>query len=432
MPLIQTLRDRALSVWQSAANQATATVTGVALSAARANPLAEAATAYAIALSQGLPLAAEAVPVGATLSDKAKDAWQCVHLTYQLALATAHHDEQTAQAITQQLGQFGKCDKKWVTETVEQFLRHFPNNQSSIPYVPNVDNVLPIDLPAQATIAVIGDWGTGGDAANNLLAQVARKEPDLVIHLGDIYYSGTPEECQHFFTNIRAVLGHRMPVLTLAGNHDMYSGGAGYYQLIEDLEQRASYFCLRNAAWQILAMDTGFNDFDPFQVSTNVTSLRDDESEWHLDKIQNPGGRKTVLLSHHPLFSAFEPIGGAAVNAHLLETFQDVLGNIAVWLWGHEHRLAIYAPHLGLARGRCLGCSAIPVSVEDGFFEPEYDDVPLLKDPDNGDQPVQLGDNGTLYNRAYAILKFDGAAASIAYYQDSDEVKPLLTETIPE
>ena len=92
------------------------------------------------------------------------------------------------------------------------------------------------------------------------------------------------------------------PVYSLAGNHDMYSGGVGYYGLLQQLKQPASYFA-RNAAWQILGLDTGLHDNDVFSVNTNVTCLEPTEEAWHLDKITNAGGRKTILLSHHQLFS---------------------------------------------------------------------------------------------------------------------------------
>jgi hypothetical protein len=211
----------------------------------------------------------------------------------------------------------------------------------------------------------------------------------------------------------------------------MYSGGAGYYGLVDQLEQQASYFCLRNAAWQFLAMDTGYNDFDPLSVKSNVTSLTPTEAEWHRTKIAQAGGRKTVLLSHHPLFSAFEPIGGEAVNGDLLAVFGQVLPQVAAWFWGHEHRLGVYAPHLGLQRGRCLGCSAIPVFVVEDPMKPEFP-VPLLEDPPGSGHTVRLGVNGDIYNRAYAILKLDGPNANVSYYQDSDEGRPLFSESIGE
>src|SRR5262249_4094670 len=80
-----------------------------------------------------------------------------------------------------------------------------------------------------------------------------------------------------------------------------------------------------------------------------------------------------------------------AVNENLYETFKDVLPNVAAWFWGHEHRLDIYGEYLGLKRGRCVGCSAVPVFEEDKFFDPKFPDVPLLQDPPGSGQTVRLG-----------------------------------------
>ena len=58
-------------------------------------------------------------------------------------------------------------------------------------------------------------------------------------------------------------------------------------------------------------MDTGLHDHDVFTVGTDVTWLDPEEETWHLDKIRrfSDSGGRTVLLSHHQLFTAFDPIG---------------------------------------------------------------------------------------------------------------------------
>jgi hypothetical protein len=53
-----------------------------------------------------------------------------------------------------------------------------------------------------ARIALIADWGTGTDVAVSLLQSVKQQKPDVVIHLGDVYYSGTEAECDKFFLQI--------------------------------------------------------------------------------------------------------------------------------------------------------------------------------------------------------------------------------------
>src|SRR6185436_8347093 len=102
------------------------------------------------------------------------------------------------------------------------------------------------------------------------------------------------------------------------------------------------------------------HDDDLFAVATSMTYLEDAELVWAKDKINNAAGRRTILLSHHQLFSAFSPIGpkdngDRSTNPRLLAQFADVLPEVDAWLWGHEHNLEIYGPYAGLSRGRCIG-----------------------------------------------------------------------------
>jgi hypothetical protein len=447
-----TFRERRLSLWQSAVEETVARRAAGPRAAARGLrpatlPLTDeavrgsdpvrAATALAAALYAGQPLSdAQPLPEAAALGVQQEaargvvgTAWTCNKLALQLAWAKLTGDQQAIQKLGDELA-LGTCDPLWA-ETVARYLAYFTKDQGSIPYRSGGDYVLDVKLPERATVALIGDWGTGTPTAAGLLAQVARKRPDLVLHLGDIYYSGTQAEVQARFLDLCRQAFGDTPVFSLSGNHDMYSGGAGYYWLVDQLGQKASYFCVRHQAWQLLALDTGVHDFNPFTVNSNVTYLTDEELRWHREKIQqgNDAGLKTVLLSHHQLFSAYEPIGGGAVNNLLLGQFRDVLGSVAAWFWGHEHRLDIYAPYLGLERGRCLGCSAIPEFVRADYYTAKFD-VPLLPDPANQGRPVMLGDNGTVYNHAYAILSLNGRQAQVSYYQDTDEANPLFQESI--
>lgn len=224
-------------------------------------------------------------------------------------------------------------------------------------------------IAKQSRSSAIG--GTGDEVAINLLQQVASLKAQVLIHLGDVYYAGTNNEEQGNFLDIcRKLLGTSVPIFSLCGKHDMYSGGQGYYWLVDQLGQQASYFCLQNESWQFLAMDTGHNDHNPLTVATNMTGLVKDgiwaEEDWLLDKINLAKDRKTVLLSHHQLFSPFGAVGSVdgksyAYNPNLRATFQAVMDKVAFWFWGHEHTLAIFDPYMGLQRGRCIGASAVPV-----------------------------------------------------------------------
>jgi 3',5'-cyclic AMP phosphodiesterase CpdA len=240
-------------------------------------------------------------------------------------------------------------------------------------------------LPSACKVLVIGDWGTHMADNVALLRQALKKlQPDAIVHLGDVYYSGTRQECVQNVLNVMDTLIAelritRPPFFTLPGNHDYYSGGRGFYEMIGQInsslpgcEQKASYFCLRTADdyWQFLGMDTGYNDRDPINKAS--PGLGHSEIAWHRDKLEHFPGT-TVLFSHHQLFSAKEVLqqGGRRpyLNDKLQRIFHPYFDRVAAWFWGHEHSLIMFEDNLAftgptpLRKGRLVGCSAYEESV---------------------------------------------------------------------
>jgi hypothetical protein len=301
---------------------------------------------------------------------------ECAKLAAEYVWAEITHNTQRASEIEYEL-RYSTCDPLW-TIALGTYLA-WKASLKPIPYVPYASlNDFVIDLPDKPdlVIGVIADWGTGLDDAKWLLKEVMKKNPDVLLHLGDVYYAGTDDEFRGNFLDPINAVAPNIPVYTLSGNHDMYAGGAPFYWVLTQLnatpalqpfKQEASYFCLRSANWQILGMDTGYHDWDPVTVTTNVTFLDPKEAAWHLDKLNNAGGRRTILLSHHQPFTAFgDGIGQGpsgkplAYSPNLYSVFGPFLNNIALWLWGHEHNFEFFNPYLGLKKGRCVGASAIP------------------------------------------------------------------------
>jgi hypothetical protein len=259
------------------------------------------------------------------------------------------------------------------------------------------------------------------------LRQVAALKPDLLLHLGDVYYAATQNEAKdNFLDTCRTVLGD-IPLYSLCGNHDMYPGGHGYYWLLDQIGQKSSYFCLQNDQWMFLAMDTGFHDNDPFSVSTNMTELATQdgwsEANWHLNQISKAGDRKLVLLSHHQLFSPFGSVGSVdavpyAYNPNLYKVFESVLPKVEWWFWGHEHTLGLFPLYMGLKRGRCIGASAVPVFQD----QQSYAAASGLKTFDGGAMPTWdtngvLGSTPDMYNNCFAMMTLNGASAAVDYYE---------------
>jgi hypothetical protein len=209
----------------------------------------------------------------------------------------------------------------------------------------------------------------------------------------------------------------------------MYAGGVPYYQMIQQqLGQPASYFCLRNANWQFVAMDTGYHDHNPAGGGDGATYLQDTEVTWLTDKVNNAGGRRTVLLSHHQLFTAYDSIDNNEINLRLYPQVAPLLPKVALWIWGHEHDFVLYDAYKTLARSCCLGHGAFPVGEEELPKVPKYPQVPLLKDADGNN--IRPGITGGLYNHGYAIIELDGPAGKVSYYQDSDEDSPIFQQSL--
>jgi len=395
-----------------------------------------------------------------------EDAWRCLRLAGDLFLARMTSGSARAAELESEYRD-GTCDPRWL-EAIEQYLEFYgpSGHDRQVPYVAwrESSDFVSMTLPPSATVLLIGDWGTGTEPAKALLAEAATHAPDIFIHLGDVYYAGTPHEAQANFLDVcNAVFdrssGH-LPIYNLTGNHDMYAGGLGYFALlpktnptppfVEDQQQQASFFCLRNpsGAFQLLGMDTGLHDGDPFTVNTDVTWLEPSEAAWHLDKINefHEQGGRTILLSHHQLFSAFESIGESATrapelqayNPKLLDVFRDVLeaGKVLAWFWGHEHNLGIYAPYGPLKRGRCIGHGAIPVLANSDPYtaSPHIAQPPaLVRRPDTG-APVQLPLDAarTMYQHGYVILRLNDTArtAQADYYLAGSPAAPFYSEML--
>jgi hypothetical protein len=304
--------------------------------------------------------------------------------------------------------------------------------------------VIKYRLPPQCTVLIVGDWGTHMPDNAALLRQAVKKfRPQAIIHLGDVYYSGTVEECNDNVLNVidriysDNSLAPRAPFFAIPGNHDYYSGGGGFYHTIEtvnsgiaDSAQAASFFCLRTAddKWQFLGMDTGFNDRVPSDqlMKPEGPDLHENEMEWHDDKLKNfPGS--TILLSHHQLISAKERLtknGRLHLNERLYGKFGKYFDRISAWYWGHEHNLIFFEDNMEIDRnipplkkGRLVGCSAYEENTGDDPFAIIYPDARFMKDMKKlGQSKFKTGDT-SFYNHAFAILEVAPEKITATYYE---------------
>jgi 3',5'-cyclic AMP phosphodiesterase CpdA len=445
MARFKQFHDPELSIWQAAVGEVEARTAAAkqvqdvgAPSVAAGRPdemdnMSSEAGSYCAQVDAGTPITA-ATAVHPSTEGLAQTAGFCSLTALKLAKAKILGNHADAQRYQEELAKFGDCDPGYA-EAAAKYADYFVAQQKQIPYVvyKNLgDFVMDGKLPAKAKVAILGDWGTGQDAAKLVLRQIANKKPDVVIHLGDIYYAGTQFEMDNYFLKpwkeILNLDANPIPTFSLAGNHDMYSGGGPYYQMIRQLGQPASYFCLRNANWQFVGLDTGYHDHNPAGGGAGATYLQDTEVTWLADKVNNAGGRQTVLLSHHQLFTAYDNIDGNEINLRLYPQVAPLLSSVALWIWGHEHDFVPYDSYKGLKRSCCLGHAAFPVGVDELPQKPKFPDVPVTKDADGNN--LRVSATGGLCNHGYAIIELDGPAGKVSYYEDSDEETPVLTQPL--
>jgi hypothetical protein len=274
---------------------------------------------------------------------------------------------------------FGPDDPNWVIDVAGSVLERMAKGNHPF-------NSLPAEyeIADDARVVIVGDWGTGLPRAQEVAKFMAQEVSEAlaegreahVIHLGDIYYSGLKGEVR------RHVLAPGMwPVSaeqasagvtswSLNGNHDMYSGGFGYFETLLGDErfsrQRSpdgkatSFFRLRSPSWDFLALDTSW---DTDVLSSGFVGVLQDPQAEFAQRVAGESARKLMLLSHHQLLSVYDK---EDIGPTLEKKLAPVLdgGRVTAWLWGHEHRCMGFEEAKQVKISRCIGHGGVPVLME--------------------------------------------------------------------
>jgi hypothetical protein len=274
-------------------------------------------------------------------------------------------------------GTFSPRDPDWVIKIAESMLGHLAKGNH--PFNPRPAEYAISDT---ARLVVVGDWGTGLPRAQAVASHMAQAVSAAledgreahVIHLGDVYYSGLPGEYrQHALAYWPVTTDQARAGVTswsLNGNHDMYSGGFGYFEtLLGDprfARQRSpdgratSFFRLTSPSWEFVGLDTAWDSNVLTEGAVGV--LRDPQADF-VNSVATASRRKLGLLSHHQYVSAYDTADiGPELGAKLEPVLRD--GRVTAWLWGHEHRCMGFNSTGGVAFPRCLGHGGVPVLQE--------------------------------------------------------------------
>lgn len=227
--------------------------------------------------------------------------------------------------------------------------------------------------PSTLAIALTGDWGTGewkdGSApscpSEFVMQQIQKASPNVVIHLGDVYYAGTQsgtlglgpgEEASNFVD-----LWPNFPYsFTLNSNHEMYNGGNGYFNVALASEKfasqnKTSYFAIEFNDWLIFGLDSAY--YDPSVLYMNGALV--DQDQIGFIQSFDLTGKKVIVLTHH---NGLTTDGQSQTG--LWNNVVSALGQAPdYWYWGHVHDGIVYSSSSAagsLTNARCTGHGALP------------------------------------------------------------------------
>ena len=263
-------------------------------------------------------------------------------------------------------------NKKPLLHSIVMELKNLRDTRA--PFPPGTPDT--IQMPENLTIALLSDWGGDNDAAKKVASVVRKHQLDIGIHLGDIYYGGIKEECETFLrlwpfntsADGAAPAFVKGVSFALNGNHEMYSGGEAYFStVLPAFGQKQSFFCLENANWRIIGLDSAYagGHLKPSGPDDPIA----EQWNWLVNLLQNGPKRANILLTHHQPVSAHKQEFGDSMQLrgeveNLLK--MDGVGTDAIfgWFFGHEHRCAVYDDAQTAYNARLIGNGCIPHEVQ--------------------------------------------------------------------
>jgi len=249
----------------------------------------------------------------------------------------------------------------------------------------------PIQLegsPSSLRLTLAGDWGSGqwndpGHVypAKTILDQMIGTQPDFMVHLGDVYYAGTPatsvidpDEEKRYFTDLWQP-GSR-GALALNSNHEMYSGANGLFEALGNqlfaVQKGASYFAIEIENWLVLGLDSAYFDTSALYMDGALT----DPDQLGFIKGFDPANKLVMVLTHHN--------GLDYTGTKPMPLWNQVCGALGkepeVWYWGHIHNGIVYTERslAGSTLARCCGHGGLPFAKAYGLEGPDGKPIPSV------------------------------------------------------
>lgn len=245
-------------------------------------------------------------------------------------------------------------------------------------------------MDGKVRVAFLGDYGSGpyhldglsnpGGPACAVMETLGKlpQPPDYLIHLGDVYYTGTGsnrspknEEKSNLVDMLKLYpnLARSGRCFALNSNHEMYGGAYGYYAALQDAlfssQKGSSYFALEFGDWIIAGIDSAYFTSSALYMDGGLGRPGKDPQQDFLQQLKaaQAAGKKIILMSHHP---ALKPDGTKTTDLwdDVSRTFKP-----DCWYWGHLHLGVVYrtVPSGSTTKCRCIGHSSMPFAIPPGM-----------------------------------------------------------------
>lgn len=301
------------------------------------------------------------------------------------------------------------------------------------------------------TIALLGDWGANNAGSQAVMQHITSLQPDYIVHVGDVYYGGTPNSMPPGATGTYLAMneeqdnllnvwpaGYKGKSFTLNSNHEMYSGANGLFRdaLTPNTpfsgQLGASCFTMEYGGWTLLGLDSAFNSSvtDAFMTGS-IGTPAEFQASWIRRLGLNP--KKTIVFTHHNGFAD----DCTSVSPLWNEIKTALGGDPFAWYWGHVHNGIVYdapikIPYNSLnptlttnTYARCLGHAALPYGIASHLAG-----KPIVYQA-NSAKPAPSKE---VYN-GFAMLTLTSSAGQLtgiteAFYDVSGKAQPLFSKRL--
>jgi len=188
-------------------------------------------------------------------------------------------------------------------------------------------------------IVALGDSGTDSPAQRELARMMVERQPDLMLHTGDLVYpTGTVEGYLERFFAPYAPLLERIPVFPCPGNHDYYHEQANFYVALHSLpaagvpaEGQGRYYSFEWENAHIVVLDSN----EPLEAAV---AGRGAMLDWLEKDLAAANHFWKIAMFHHPPFAGGpnqdDPLSAMA-RTHIVPVLER--HGVQLVLNGHEH-----------------------------------------------------------------------------------------------